>query len=98
MTDAALLDETVDALAADDGASVFGAIDKVVEAGHDPRRFAADLLQRFRDLVILAAVPDAAAKGLIDAPEDQLARHARAVRAARHRDADPARRACCTPG
>ena len=73
VTDAALLDETVDALAADDGASVFGAIDKVVEAGHDPRRFAADLLQRFRDLVILAAVPEAATKGLIDAPEDQLA-------------------------
>ncbi|MEO5833641.1 MAG: DNA polymerase III subunit gamma and tau, partial [Nakamurella sp.] len=72
VTDAALLDETVDALAADDGASVFGAIDKVVEAGHDPRRFAADLLQRFRDLVILAAVPDAAAKGLIDAPDDQI--------------------------
>ncbi len=73
VTDAALLDETVDALAADDGASVFGAIDKVVEAGHDPRRFAADLLQRLRDLVILAAVPDAGAKGLIDAPDDQVA-------------------------
>ena len=72
VTDAALLDEMVDALAAGDGASVFGAVDRVVEAGHDPRRFAADLLQRLRDLVILNAVPDAAAKGLIDAPEDQL--------------------------
>ncbi len=74
VTDAALLDEMVDALAAGDGSSVFGAVDKVVEAGHDPRRFAADLLQRMRDLVILSAVPDASGKGLIDAPEDQLAR------------------------
>ncbi|WP_090481888.1 DNA polymerase III subunit gamma and tau [Nakamurella panacisegetis] len=73
VTDAALLDEMVDALAAGDGASVFGVVDKVVEAGHDPRRFAADLLQRMRDLVILSAVPDAASKGLIDAPDDQLA-------------------------
>ena len=72
VTDAALLDEMVDALAADDGASVFGAVDRVVEAGHDPRRFAADLLRRTRDLLILAAVPDARTKGLIDAPEDQL--------------------------
>ncbi len=73
VTDAALLDEMVDALAAGDGSSVFGVVDKVVEAGHDPRRFAADLLQRMRDLVILSAVPDAATKGLVDAPEDQLA-------------------------
>ena len=73
VTDAALLDEMADALAAGDGPSVFGVVDKVVEAGHDPRRFAADLLQRMRDLVILGAVPDAAGKGLIDAPADQLA-------------------------
>jgi len=72
VTDAALLDEMVDALAAADGGSVFGAVDRVVEAGHDPRRFAADLLQRLRDLLILDAVPEAAAKGLIDSPEDQL--------------------------
>ncbi len=72
VTDAALLDEVVDALAAGDGASVFGAVDRVVEAGHDPRRFATDLLQRLRDLVVLSAVPEAAAKGLIDAPADQL--------------------------
>ena len=72
VTDAALLDEVVDALAAGDGASVFGAVDRVIEAGHDPRRFATDLLQRLRDLVVLSAVPGAAAKGLIDAPADQL--------------------------
>ncbi len=73
VTDAALLDEMMDALAASDGASVFGVLDKVSDAGHDPRRFGADLLQRLRDLVILQAVPEAATKGLIDAPEDQLA-------------------------
>jgi DNA polymerase-3 subunit gamma/tau len=32
----------------------------VIEAGHDPRRFVADLLDRLRDLVVLAAVPDIA--------------------------------------
>jgi DNA polymerase-3 subunit gamma/tau len=73
VTDAALLDEMVDALAAADAAGVFGAVERVAEAGHDPRRFGADLLQRLRDLVILQAVPDAAGKGLIDAPADQLA-------------------------
>jgi DNA polymerase-3 subunit gamma/tau len=74
VTDAALLDDVVDAMGAVDGAAVFEAVDKVVEAGHDPRRFATDLLERLRDLVVLDAVPDAAAKGLIDAPADRLER------------------------
>ena len=73
-TDDALLDEMADALARGDGASAFLAIDHVVEAGHDPRRFAMDLLDRLRDLIVLAAVPDAATSGLLDAPEDQLER------------------------
>ena len=73
-TDGALLDEMAEAFAAGDGAAVFLAIDHVVEAGHDPRRFAADLLDRLRDLIVLAAVPDAATSGLLDAPEDQLDR------------------------
>lgn len=72
VTDGALIDELVDALAASDGAGVFGAVDRVVEAGHDPRRFGADLLQRLRDLVIIQAVPDAVDKGLLDAPADEL--------------------------
>ncbi len=55
-----------------DGAAVFGAIDRVVEAGHDPRRFAADLLDRLRDLIVLAAVPDAPSTGLLDIPADRL--------------------------
>lgn len=74
VTDNALIDEMVDALAAGDGAAAFGAIDRVAEAGHDSRRYANDLLERLRDLIILRQVPDAAAKGLIDVPEEQLAR------------------------
>jgi DNA polymerase III subunit gamma/tau len=76
VTDVALLDEVCDALAAGDGAAVFATIDRIAEAGHDPRRFAADLLERLRDLIVIQQVPDAAAKGLIDAPADQLVRMA----------------------
>ncbi|MEP6599159.1 MAG: DNA polymerase III subunit gamma and tau [Actinomycetota bacterium] len=72
VTDASLLDDMVDALSAGDAGSVYGTIDRVVEAGHDPRRFAADLLDRFRDLIVLDAVSDAGARGLIDVPEDEL--------------------------
>ncbi|GGU64690.1 hypothetical protein GCM10010502_14320 [Kitasatospora aureofaciens] len=72
-TDSALLDEVVDAFAGHDGATVFQVIDRVVEGGHDPRRFVTDLLERLRDLVILATVPDAGEKGLIDAPADRIA-------------------------
>ena len=74
VTDSALLDETIDALSARDGAAVFQAVDRVVEAGHDPRRFAGDLLDRLRDLLVLDAVPDAVVKGLLDGPADQLER------------------------
>ena len=69
-----LLDEVVDSFAAGDGAGVFGVVDKVIETGQDPRRFTEDVLRRLRDLVIVAAVPDAPASGLIDAPEDQVER------------------------
>jgi DNA polymerase-3 subunit gamma/tau len=72
VTDAALLDDMVDALAAGDAPSVYATVDRVVEAGHDPRRFSVDLLDRFRDLILLDAVPDAADRGLIDVPQDQL--------------------------
>ncbi|WP_089950160.1 DNA polymerase III subunit gamma and tau [Lentzea xinjiangensis] len=73
VTDSALINDVVDGLAAGDGAAVFGTIDRLVEAGHDPRRFAADLLDRLRDLVLLCAVPDAADRNLVSAPEDELA-------------------------
>ena len=54
-----LLDEFVDAFAVGDAGGVFASVDKVIEVGQDPRRFAEDLLRRLRDLVIVAAVPDA---------------------------------------
>jgi DNA polymerase-3 subunit gamma/tau len=73
-TDDSLLDEVAEAFAAGDGGAVFRAVDRVVEAGHEPRRFAADLLDRLRDLIVLAAVPDAADTGLLDVPADRLDR------------------------
>ena len=73
-TDVALIDEAVDALGAGDAAALFGAVESVIDAGHDPRRFATDLLERFRDLLVLQAVPDATSRGVVDAPEDVLER------------------------
>ena len=70
-TDASLLDEIADAFAAADGAAVFRVVNRVIEGGHEPRRFAADLLDRFRDLIVLAAVPDAAEIGLLDLSPDR---------------------------
>jgi DNA polymerase-3 subunit gamma/tau len=69
-----LLDESIDAFAAHDGSTVFRVVDKVIESGQDPRRFAEDLLQRLRDLVIVKAVPDALSTGLLDAPPDRAER------------------------
>ncbi|MFW5415333.1 DNA polymerase III subunit gamma and tau [Nocardiopsis sp. CNT-189] len=71
-TDSSLLSEMVDALGARDGAAAFGLIDRVMEGGHDPRRFTADLLERVRDLVVLGAVPDALDKGLINVSPDAV--------------------------
>ncbi|MGC4836288.1 DNA polymerase III subunit gamma and tau [Micromonospora vinacea] len=76
VTDSALIDEMCDALAAADGAAAYATVDRVAEAGHDMRRFASDLLERLRDLIVIQQVPDAAAKGLIDAPGDQIERMA----------------------
>ncbi len=73
-TDVALIDDAVDALAAGDAAALFGAVEAVIDAGHDPRRFAVDLLERFRDLIVLQAVPDAADRGVVDAPDGVLDR------------------------
>lgn len=73
-TDVGLIDDAVDALAASDAAALFGAVEAVIDAGHDPRRFATDLLERFRDLILMQAVPDAASRGVVDAPEDVLDR------------------------
>ncbi|MDG3009516.1 DNA polymerase III subunit gamma and tau [Rhodococcus sp. D2-41] len=74
VTDVALIDDAVDALAAADASALFGTVDRVMEAGHDPRRFATDLLERVRDLILLEAVLDAGERGLVDAPGDMLER------------------------
>ncbi|MGO4257683.1 DNA polymerase III subunit gamma and tau, partial [Marmoricola sp. RAF53] len=88
-----LLDEVVDAFAAGDGGTVFAVVDKVIETGQDPRRFTEDVLRRLRDLVIVAAVPDAPATGLIDVPADQAERLV--AQAARFGKADLVRAADC---
>jgi DNA polymerase-3 subunit gamma/tau len=73
-TDSALLDESIDAIAARDGATLFTTIDRVIESGSDPRRFAQDLLERLRDLIIIGAVDDNDSQVLNEYPEDQLER------------------------
>ena len=64
----------MDAFAAGDAKGVFAAIVKVIEVGQDPRRFAEDLLRRLRDLIIVAAVPEALSSGLVDVSDDQAER------------------------
>ena len=74
LTDTALLDASVDAIANHDGAALFEVIERVVEAGHEPRRFVSDLLERLRDVIVVQSVPDAVDRGLIDAPEGEVER------------------------
>ena len=73
-TDGALLDEAIDGLAARDLGSVFQSIDRLIESGHDPRRFAQDLLERLRDLVVADAVDDGLRAILRNYPDDQIDR------------------------
>jgi DNA polymerase-3 subunit gamma/tau len=74
-TDGALLDDAVDALAARDGATLFKTVDRVIESGHDPRRFAGDLLERLRDLMIVDALEATNANSILRGlPDDQLER------------------------
>jgi DNA polymerase III subunit gamma/tau len=73
-TEGELLDATIDGFAAGDAGAVFRQIDKVIETGQDPRRFVEDLLERLRDLIVVAAVPDGASSILRGTPEDQLER------------------------
>ncbi|SIN68942.1 DNA polymerase III subunit gamma and tau [Agromyces cerinus] len=76
-THGALLDEVVDAIGAGDAAGAFAAADRVVQTGQDPRRFVEDLLERLRDLIVVAASsPETAAAVLRGVPEDELARMA----------------------
>src|SRR3954467_1967585 len=73
-TQAPLLDDVVEAVAARDGASAFRVVDKVISTGHEPRRFVEDVLERFRDLIVIAASGDAADAALRDVPADQMTR------------------------
>lgn len=73
-THASLLDDVVEAIAASDSATVFRAVDRVIQTGHDPRRFVEDLLERFRDLIIVQAMPESAQAILRGMPADQIAR------------------------
>ena len=71
VTDVSLLDDAIETLANQDKPGLFAMVDHVIEAGHDPRRFAVDLLDRLRDLMILQAVPGAIEAGLVSAPTDR---------------------------
>ena len=71
ITDSALIDAAVESVANNDPAGLFTTINNVLDAGHDPRRFATDLVDRFRDLLVLQSIPDAFDQGLVDAPLDQ---------------------------
>jgi DNA polymerase III subunit gamma/tau len=74
-TDGALLDDAIDAIAAHDGATLFKTIDRVIESGHDPRRFTSDLLERIRDLMIVDALKDSTTNSILrDMPDDQMER------------------------
>ena len=73
-THATLLDDVVESVAAGDAGTVFNAVDRVIQTGHDPRRFVEDLLERFRDLIVINAVPEGAASILRGVPDDQLNR------------------------
>ena len=70
LTDASFIDSFVAALSAGSAADMFAVVDRVISAGHDPRRFVADVLDRLRDLVVLRADPGALASGLVDVPDD----------------------------
>jgi len=71
-TDETLLSQVIVAIANSDGASLFTLIEQVVTSGHEPRRFANDLLDHLRDLVVVTQVPDAATSGLFDIPNEQI--------------------------
>jgi DNA polymerase-3 subunit gamma/tau len=71
-TSDALIDDVFNALLNEDGATLFKVIDNVVSSGHDPRRFATDVLERLRDLIILNAAPEAAEHGLIHQAPDRI--------------------------
>jgi DNA polymerase-3 subunit gamma/tau len=76
-TNASLLDESIDAIAARNPSAAFDAVDRVIQTGQDPRRFVEDLLERMRDLIIVAATSAAGAAAVLrGVPQDELDRMA----------------------
>lgn len=73
VTDLALIDRVIGALANDEKGELFRIVHDVINAGHEPRRFVEDLLDRLRDLLIIQAVPEAFDEGLVSAPQDRVA-------------------------
>ncbi|WP_370626850.1 DNA polymerase III subunit gamma and tau [Cryobacterium sp. PAMC25264] len=74
-THATLLDDAVDAIAARNSSAAFDAVDRVIQTGQDPRRFVEDLLERMRDLIIVAATSAAGAAAVLrGVPQDELDR------------------------
>ena len=71
-TDETLLTRVVDAIATGNGSAIFTLIDEVVSSGHEPRRFATDLLERLRDMVIVTQIADATTSGIFDLPQEQI--------------------------
>ena len=73
-TDGSLLDDAVEAIAARDGSTLFAVVERVVQSGHDPRRFVEDMLQRLRDLIVIALAGEGADDALVSVPRDQYQR------------------------
>ncbi|NKB94516.1 MAG: DNA polymerase III subunit gamma and tau [Candidatus Nanopelagicales bacterium] len=71
VTESAVLDATIEAIANRDGAALFDVVEGVVDSGHEPRRFVSDLLERMRDVIVVQSVPDAVQRGLLDTPDDE---------------------------
>lgn len=69
-TDARVLNEVVAAITAADAAALFDVVDRVIESGHEPRRFATDVLDRLRDLLLVQAMPDAVERGVVEVPDE----------------------------
>ena len=71
-TDETLLTRVIDAIATGNGGEMFALIEEVVSSGHEPRRFATDLLERLRDMVVVTQLEDATTSGLFDLPQEQI--------------------------
>lgn len=73
-TDSAILERSVDAIIDRDGAALFEVIAKMVEGGHEPRRYLEDLLLHLRDLLVLSvSSAEDTQTVLAGTPADQLA-------------------------